>query len=398
MKHSKQNNFIPQRRNTTYSNRPSHAARSAHARGDKKFRTYDTSYIQPKRGKVSNKVAAIIAVIIILVLVIFAITQIANCSNSNTVANGAEVNIVIEEGEGGNEIANKLATAGLVANANDFKRALTDSGQSANLKAGSYVLTGGMSANEIVSELVSGPVAAQITVPEGNTLDAISLSVATASGGRITQDQFSAQAAAVDTYRAAYPAIGNATTLEGFLFPKTYNYSKSDTADTLIKAMLDQYNTETAALNYSYPESRGLSKYDVLILASIIEKESDANTREKVSAVFYNRLFNSDSPDAATGFGYLQSDATTAYYVGHDPTGDEVHANNEYSTYTNSGLPPTPICNPGVDALRAACNPDTQAMNEGYYFFYFAPDSNGNMQYYFSKTLEEHNAAIAANS
>ena len=398
MKSNKPNNFIPKRRNTTYSNRPNHAARAAHARGDKKFRNYDTSYIQPKKSKASGYIVPVVFVVVLVVLAIFVITQIVNCSSNNLIAAGTEVSVTINEGEGGNEIADKLVSAGLVANSNDFKRTLSAKGASSSLKAGTYVLVGGTSNEDIVDELVSGPTSVQLTVPEGATIASISTSVASLTSNRISETLLKEQTSNVDAYRSKYPFIGNATSLEGFLFPKTYDVLKSDTADTLVNAMLNQYNLETASLNYSYPESKGLSKYDVLILASIIEKESDASTREKVSAVFYNRLFNSDEPDSETGYGYLQSDATTAYFVGHDPSAEEVHADNEYSTYTNSGLPPTPICNPGIESLRAACSPDTQAMDEGYYYFYFAKNSSGEMQYYFSKTLDEHNAAIEANA
>lgn len=88
---------------------------------------------------------------------------------------------------------------------------------------------------------------------------------------------------------------------------------------------------------------------------------------------------------------YLNSDATTAYEVGHDPSAEEVHSNTPYSTYTNFGLPPTPICSPGMEALRAVCNPEETK----YLYFYFAKDSSGELKYYFSETYEQHQEAIA---
>ena len=108
--------------------------------------------------------------------------------------------------------------------------------------------------------------------------------------------------------------------------------------------------------------------------------------RDHVAGVFYNRLA-SDRP-------YLESDATTAYEVGREPTAEEVHAETPYSTYANAGLPPTPICSPGLESLTAVCEPtQTEDM-----FFYFYPDADGNMQAAFSKTYEEHQQAIADNS
>ena len=176
-----------------------------------------------------------------------------------------------------------------------------------------------------------------------------------------------------------------------FLFPKTYQLSSTDTADTVVRMMLDQFRNEISALDWSYPESKGLSIYDAVNLASIVEKESsgDEQIRSQVAAVFYNRLSSKNKET----FGFLQSDATTAYEVGHDPSAEEVQADTPYSTYANAGLPPTPICSPGLDCLQAVCAP---ADNYGdYYYFIFWTNDQGTTEYAFSKTYEEHQAAIA---
>ena len=144
--------------------------------------------------------------------------------------------------------------------------------------------------------------------------------------------------------------------------------------------MLDQFKVEFATLDTSYPANKGLSVYDIVNLASIVEKESTESTRGMVASVFYNRL---DINMA------LQSDATTAYEVGHDPTAEEVHAETPYSTYTNNGLPPTPICCPSLAALQAVCAPE-----ESSYYYFFFKEENGEMKYYFSETNDEHNAAV----
>ena len=180
--------------------------------------------------------------------------------------------------------------------------------------------------------------------------------------------------------------------LEGFLFPKTYAVTEDMDAEAVVRMMLDQFGTETASIfgdfANSYPASQGLTLYQAVNLASIVAKEStgDQEVRDHVAGVFYNRLA-SDRP-------YLESDATTAYEVGREPTAEEVHAETPYSTYANAGLPPTPICSPGLESLTAVCEPtQTEDM-----FFYFYPDADGNMQAAFSKTYEEHQQAIADNS
>ena len=180
--------------------------------------------------------------------------------------------------------------------------------------------------------------------------------------------------------------------MEGFLFPKTYAVTEDMDAEAIVRMMLDQFGTETASIfgdfANSYPAGQGLTLYQAVNLASIVAKEStgDQEVRDHVAGVFYNRLA-SDRP-------YLESDATTAYEVGREPTAEEVHAETPYSTYANAGLPPTPICSPGLESLTAVCEPtQTEDM-----FFYFYPDADGNMQAAFSKTYEEHQQAIADNS
>ena len=142
------------------------------------------------------------------------------------------------------------------------------------------------------------------------------------------------------------------------------------TADSLVRAMLPQYQSEVAGLDYSYAESQGLTAYDVLKLASIVERESDPEHFATVASVFYNRLA-SDRP-------YLESDATTAYEVGRTPTADEVHADTPYSTYANPGLPPTPICAPSIEALKAVCAPE----QTDYLYFYTKPVSYTHLDVY----------------
>ncbi len=116
-------------------------------------------------------------------------------------------------------------------------------------------------------------------------------------------------------------------------------------------------------------------------MASIVEKESVSGKNATVASVFYNRL--------NIGMA-LNSDATTAYEVGHDPTSEEVHSNSAYSTYTNNGLPPTPICSPGIESLKACCCPE----QTNYMYFAFKKDSQGVMQYRFSETFDEHQIAL----
>ena len=341
---------MPQhRKQVTYSQRPNHAARSAHARGERQFRTYDTSYIRPKKSKAPAIVAAVLAVLVVGGLAWGALTLFNSCSAQSVelLAEGQEATITVAEG--------------------------------------TYTFAGGMSLDAIINQLTAGPVANALTIPEGSTLEAVAQSVATFTENRITADAFTAAASDVSAYAADYDFLADAGTnsLEGFLFPKTYEIGDDATAESVVRMMLDQFKTETSGLDWSYPQSQGLTIYDAVKLASIVERESsgDEQIRAQVASVFYN-LNNFGDPN----YGFLQSDATTAYELGHDPTPEDIKNPTPFNTYTNTGLPPTPICSPGLDCLQAVCNP----AQTNYFFFYFAPDEGGTMQYYFSETYEEH--------
>ena len=378
---------MPPRKQVTYSQRPNHAARSAHARGEREFRTYDTSYIRPKQSKGPKIFAAVLAVVVISGLVWGGLTLFNSCSGTpaELLAEGQEATVVVEQGSGAKAIGEQLVEKELVGSASDFTKRVNEMGVESQLKPGTYTFAGGTSLDDIVRQLAAGPdMGNALTIPEGYKLSDIAAAVATASEDRITAEAFTAAASDASVYAASYSFLADAGTnsLEGFLFPKTYAVADDATADSLVRMMLDQFQKETAGLDWSYPQSQGLSIYDAVNLASIVEKESsgDEQIRAQVAAVFYNRLETTGEPS----YGFLQSDATTAYEVGHDPTPEEVHAETPYSTYTNKGLPPTPICSPSLDCLKAVCAPDQESLGK-YFFFYFEGDS-----YYFTETYEDH--------
>lgn len=380
---------MPQhRKQVTYSQRPNHAARSAHARGERQFRTYDTSYIRPKKSKAPAIVAAVLAVLVVGGLAWGALTLFNSCSAQSVelLAEGQEATITVAEGAGAKVVGEQLAEARLVSNAGDFTKRVNEMGVDSQLKPGTYTFAGGMSLDAIINQLTAGPVANALTIPEGSTLEAVAQSVATFTENRITADAFTAAASDASAYAADYDFLADAGTnsLEGFLFPKTYEIGDDATAESVVRMMLDQFKTETSGLDWSYPQSQGLTIYDAVKLASIVERESsgDEQIRAQVASVFYNRLNNFGDPN----YGFLQSDATTAYELGHDPTPEDIKNPTPFNTYTNTGLPPTPIRSPGLDCLQAVCNP----AQTNYFFFYFAPDESGTMQYYFSETYEEH--------
>jgi uncharacterized YceG family protein len=146
---------------------------------------------------------------------------------------------------------------------------------------------------------------------------------------------------------------GKARNLEGFLFPATYDFTKLTTTGQLVKDQLDAFKENWSQVNMKYARSKNLTPWDVLIIASMIEKEVAApEERALVSSVIYNRLH---------AHMQLQIDATTRYGLGIPPTEplhvSQLESQNPYNTRVHFGLPPGPIANPGLASLQAAANP-----------------------------------------
>ncbi len=278
-----------------------------------------------------------------------------------------------------------MQRAGVVDNPAVFTATVAEMGAEASLKPGTYIFEGGKSVREYVQILCDGPDAygPKVVVTEGMRLRDIAKAVEDTTKKRITENDFINATSDASVYASDFEFLKEADTnsLEGFLFPKTYSVSSKDSVTDIVYQMLNQFKKETQNLDLSYPSSQNLSFYDMLILSSIVEKEAADGTASKVASVFYNRI--------SSGM-YINSDATSAYELGHNPTAEEVHANTPYSTYANFGLPPTPICSPSLEIMEAVCNPEKTS----YLFFVFKQNDQGQLEYRFSETFEEHQQAI----
>ena len=170
----------------------------------------------------------------------------------------------------------------------------------------------------------------------------------------------------------------DAPNLEGFLFPATYPIVKKETAKELVSQQLEAFRSNFDGVDLSYAKSKNLTPYDVLIIASMIEKEIQVPEERKLAAaVIYNRLKAGDT---------LGIDATIRYYLGNydeQLTQSELADPHPYNTRVNPGLPPTPISNPGVASIEAAANP---AKSDAY-FFVVKPGTCG--EHVFVETQEE---------
>lgn len=272
----------------------------------------------------------------------------------------------LEKGTSASKIALKLTNEHLAPHPILVRLAMRFYGFDTRLKAGEYLLEPNMCLKDILQKLTSGQVIMhRLTLPEGLTTVQM-LKIIDGNkflSGRITD-----------------------TPAEGDLLPETYTFVKGTSKSTIIKNAKKQMQKAIQnAWQERNPNIPLQNQQELLILASLIEKETGVNAeRAKVASVFYNRL-NIDMP--------LQTDPTVIYALtqglsdlNRSLTRKDLQIDSPYNTYKYKGLPPSPICNPGIKAIVAAANPESTP------YFYFVADGNGGHR--FAKTLAEHNQNI----
>jgi UPF0755 protein len=174
------------------------------------------------------------------------------------------------------------------------------------------------------------------------------------------------------------------TSLEGFLFPATYLIGTRTTVGDLVRAQLRAYRAAIAGVNYRYARSRNLTRYDVLIIASMVEREVQVpSERALVAGVIYNRLHDGMR---------LDIDATTRYAIGSwtkPLTESDLQVDSPYNTRRYAGLPPGPISNPGLASIKAAAHPRSTP------YLYFVARADGSGRHYFATTIDEFDRLVA---
>jgi UPF0755 protein len=283
----------------------------------------------------------------------------------------------IEKGTGTRAIGSALVQAGAVRSSWQFL-AVRLLRSSAKLQAGEYRFANPDSAWHVFDRIVRGDVFYyELTVPEGSNIFDIATDVNRL--GFLRGDDFLKAAHDPALIRDLEPA---APTLEGYLFPSTYHVTRHTSVRQLCRMMTDEFRRQWRLLDP--PAGAQVSR--VVTMASIVEKETAvADERPEVASVYYNRLNHGMA---------LDCDPTTIYaalldqrYRGAIHRSDLASA-NQYNTYTHTGLPPGPIANPGVAALKAALHP----ADTGYLYFVAKPDGSGGHQ--FSVDLAAHNRAV----
>ena len=292
-----------------------------------------------------------------------------------------EVTLVISPGTSAREVAGQLWEQGLLPDPAVFLAYLIYTGADHRLQQGTYRLRGPLSPRQIARQL-QNPHARLITVRvlPGWRREQIAASLDT--GSPLHGEDFLAATQRASDYHLPFPVPAGAS-LEGFLFPATYALAPEDQAADLVRAMLARFSQEMTPSLLGGFNAQGLTPYQGLILASIIQREAvPQEEMPLIASVYLNRL-HQGMP--------LEADPTVQYALGRPGqwwksplSAADLEVDSPFNTYRHPGLPPAPIANPGAEALRAVAFP----AQTSYLFFRAACDGSG--RHVFSRTFQEH--------
>jgi UPF0755 protein len=298
--------------------------------------------------------------------------------------NPASVIFTVESGETAGDIALRLKQMGLIKDAELFRYLARYHKADSKLEAGRYELRANMTMMEIIEALQHGRLEEiVVTIPEGWRAEQIAEMLPEKTG--IDAAEFLALVRNMDFDYAFLRDRPPGATLEGFLFPDTYYLPAHPTALDLIERMLANFDQRFTVEMRQIATERGMTIYQVVTLASIVEREAVvAEERPIIASVFLNRLAKDMNLDACPTVQYaLGYQEDTGQWWKTLLTIEEInHVNSPYNTYLHRGLPPGPICNPGLASILAVLQPAETD------YLYFVAKGDGS--HAFARTFEEH--------
>lgn len=337
-----------------------------------------------KHSRKGSRLGLIIAVSVAAVLVVgLAAGWWLVSHTEHPTAAGQQVEVRIPQGAGTEQIARMLSSYGVINNALMFEiKAKMDS---APLHPGTYEFATGMPDDLVLKSLSAGPqiVYYDVIIPEGFTAKQVAKRFA-ARAGVSADEMMSLVTSGAPQFEANHPYLQGVAgdSLEGFLYPATYRIKKGTKPAAIVEMMLGKFDAATADLDMSYAKSKNLTLTDVVTIASILEREAKlAKDFPTVASVIYNRL---------RAHMRLQLDSTVFYVA---PEGTAKLSNNDlfnpspYNTYRHAGLPPGPISNPGIEAIKAAAHP-----SQTKYLYYVLTSKDGSQT--FTTTYKDFLVAV----
>ena len=331
----------------------------------------------PGRGRTLGLVAGVAGIVVVVGLLLALFQPFGGEGE------GKPFRLKVPSGVGVGEIGSLLADRGIVDNALLFEVRVTLAGKRSELYFGEHEFRKGMSYSAAIDELGRPPAkeVRTVIVPEGlSRQEAAGIVEADGVGGDYIAD--SVEYPGFDPDR--YGAQGRAKDLEGFLFPATYELPPAVRARGLVARQLEAFRDNIAGVDFSYARSKNLTIYDVLIIASMVEREvSVAKERPIVAAVIYNRLARGEP---------LFIDATIRFATRNwetPLTESDLAIDSPYNTRLNGGLPPGPIGSPGLASIEAAARPAKTDV----WLYVVKPGTCG--EHDFSNNLADHNRKVA---
>ncbi len=288
---------------------------------------------------------------------------------------GPDKTFVVKNGDTFGKINQRLSDQELISNTRIFHYYAKYKGVMTKFRAGSYTIPRGAKMSNVLDTLVYGqPNLTSITIPEGKNMYEVAKLIA--SAGITTEEEFLKVVQHPDLISMLEV---EAPSLEGYLYPETYKFAPNTPAKEVAKTMVDLFKKKTEGLDWNHPF---LNKHQVVILASMVEKETGAKVeRPAIAGVFTNRLKKRMR---------LESDPTTIYGIWSRYKGnirkDDLLEMTPYNTYKVPALPKGPISNPSLEAIQAVLNPQS---NE-YLFFV----SKGDGTHVFTSTYQDHVEAV----
>jgi UPF0755 protein len=310
-----------------------------------------------KRPNAFKFLAILVAVIVVIGLLVPKVLGMISGAPDFPGPGSGSVRIEIQDGDTIARIGNTLKAAGVVKSVDAFISAADDNPDSGKIAAGLYDLKLEMSAKDAVTALLdpASKIVDNVVIPEGKRASWIYEEISKVTGIPVTDFE----AAATKSDEIGLPSYANGN-VEGFLFPATYDFPPGASAIEILTTMVAKFNSEAKRLDLeNRAKQMGRTPYEIVTVASLLQVEGHPRDFEKVATVVYNRLA---APMR------LQFDSTVNYGLGKTDvilTTDLLNKDTPYNMYLHDGLPPTPIDNPGADALEAALNP---AIGDWLYF------------------------------
>lgn len=337
-------------------------------------------FLAPLQSIFMSKKNSITILVLLGIICLFLVLQVYVPKASS---DATQITYEVKRGFGDGQIAKDLKNLGVIKNSLAFRFYAVVSGQHRKLQAGTYLLSPSMSISNIVARLAVGDVVKNnAVIIEGWNLKEISQYLE-------SKDYYNAEdflALAKQDWSSQFVFLQDKPKklhLEGYIFPDTYQVGQGQTAEEFIKITLENFDKKLTPELRTEIALQKKSIFEIITMASILEKEvASMNDKKMVSGILWKRLKN--------GIG-LHVDSTVNYITGNghaSVTIEDTKIDSPYNTYKYGGLPLGPISNPGMDSILAAIYPTASP-----YWYYLSADGTGVT--IFSKTLDEHNVAVA---